>query len=333
MKAFIFRTHGGPETQVLTEVPTPVPGPKEILVAVRAAGINPGDWKTRRGYPRAASQESLPEVFGAEVAGIVEEIGPGVTTLKVGEAVFGSTTTNGFAEHALVSAAIAARIPEGVTFTDAATLPVAAATAYDGVQQLGLRPDAVLLVTGVGGGVGVAVAQIARSRHVRVIGTASKAKRSFVEALGVVHVAYGDGVAGRVREIAAGPVDAIYDLVGGAELEAVAELLTNRRKLITAVDSAAAAQLGGGPVQRSRNCEVLEAVGRMAETGALNPHVTKAYPFDRAADALAEVEGGHARGKIVIEMSRSLCCCGLQDQDVRAQRDAARGYPGKVGSA
>jgi NADPH:quinone reductase-like Zn-dependent oxidoreductase len=305
MKAFIFGEHGGPETQSLAEIPTPVPGPGEILVAVRAAGVNPGDWKTRQGYPRAASEEALPRVFGAEVAGIVEKTGPGVSTLKAGDAVFGSTTTNGFAERALVAAAITARIPAGVSFTDAATLPVAAATAYDGLLQLALEAGASLLVTGVGGGVGVAVAQIARSRHVQVVGTASEAKRSFVQELGVVHVAYGENIVDRVREATAGPVDAIYDLVGGTELEAVAELLTDRRRLITAVDSATAVPLGGGPVRRGRNRDVLESVGRMVETGVLNPHVTKVYPLDQAADALAAVEEGHALGKIVIELPAS----------------------------
>jgi NADPH:quinone reductase-like Zn-dependent oxidoreductase len=302
MKAFIFRTHGGPETQLLAEVPRPVPGPGEILVRVRAAGVNPGDWKTRQGYRRA---EHLPMVFGAEVAGIVAKTGPGVATLKVGDAVFGSTTTNGFAEHALVSATIVAKIPAGVTFIDAATLPVAAATAYDGLQQLALQPNEVLLVTGLGGGIGVAVAQIARSRHVRVVGTASETKRSFVESLGAVHVAYGGGMADRIREATPGPVDAIYDLIGGAELEAVAELLTGRHRLITATDSDTAMRLGGSDVRRNRNSKVLEAVGRMTAAGVLNPHVTQVYPLDRAAAALAAVEGGHARGKIVIEMPTS----------------------------
>jgi NADPH:quinone reductase-like Zn-dependent oxidoreductase len=302
MKAFVFREPGGPEVQTIAEVPIPMPGTGEILVAVRAAGVNPGDWKIREGFRRAASEESLPKVFGAEVSGIVKATGPGVTTFEAGDRIFGSTTTSGFAEYALVSAMIAAKIPEGVSFTDAATLPVAAATAYDGVQQLHLRPNDILLVTGVGGGIGVASAQIARNRDVRVVGTASEAKRSFVRSLGVVHIAYGNGIADRIREATAAQTYAIFDLIGGADLEAVAGPLADRNRLISAADSASAIRLGGRSLQRSRNSKVLEAVARMSQTGILNPLVTKVYPFEQAADALAAVEGGHALGKTVIEM-------------------------------
>ena len=299
VRAFIFREHGGPQTQELADRPRPVPGPGELLVAVRAAGVNPGDWKTRAGYPREAG---LPKVFGAEVAGIVGRTGPGVTGFKVGDAVFGSTVTGAFAQYALVPVATAARKPDRVSFTDAATLPAAAATAYDGVHQLNLTPGEALLVTGVGGGVGVAAAQLAHGLGVRVIGTASAAKKRFAESLGVTHVSYGDGVAGRLRPVAPDGVDAIYDLVGGSDLAAVAGLLADRSRLISAADPATARSLGGGPVRRARSGEVLTAVARLVETGALTPHVTEIYPLDRAAAALAAVEGGHARGKIVIEV-------------------------------
>ena len=180
---------------------------------------------------------------------------------------------------------------------------MAAATAYDGVHQLALDAGQVLLVNGVGGGVGVAAAQIARGLGLQVIGTASPGKKEFVESLGVTHVAYGDGAADRIRAVAPDGVDAIYDLIGGDALRSVASLVEDPSKLITAVDPTTAAEYGGSPVARARNSQVLEAVAALVESGKLNPFVTEVFPFDQAADALALVEAGHAQGKVVLEIS------------------------------
>src|SRR5438105_2959546 len=192
-KAYGFSAYGGPEVQGFVELAKPVPGPGQLLVAVRAAGVNPVDWKFRAGFLRDFAPLELPAVFGQEVAGVVEAVGPDVEGFAVGDEVFGSVTGGGYAEYALVPAASAARKPEKVSFTDAAALPVAAATAFDGLAQLDLAEGQTLLITGVGGGVGVAAAQIACSRGIRVIGTASPAKHEFVVALGATPVAYGDG--------------------------------------------------------------------------------------------------------------------------------------------
>jgi NADPH:quinone reductase-like Zn-dependent oxidoreductase len=302
-KAFGFSGYGGPEVQGFLEVPTPAVGPGELLVAVRAAGVNPVDWKFRAGFLREFIPLELPAVFGQEVAGVVEAVGAGVDGFAAGDEVFGSVMGGGYAEYALLPVASATQKPEKVSFTDAAALPVAAATAYDGLTQLALAPGDTVLIVGVGGGVGVAAAQIARSRGIRVIGTASPAKREFVEALGVVHVAYGDGVADRVRAVAPDGVDGLLDLVGGDALRAVAAVVADPSKLVTAVDPAAAAEFGGRPIERSRTAQVLEAVADLAASGALDPLVTTVFPLDRAADALAEVESGHAKGKIVLQVN------------------------------
>src|SRR5882672_5095160 len=196
-RAFVFKDYGGPETQSFVELPKPVPGAGELLVAVRAAGVNPADWKFRAGYMSKFVPLQLPAVFGSELAGVVEQLGEGVEGFAVGDEVFGNPSAGGYAEYSLLPVAAAARKPAGVSFVDAATLPVAGATAYDGVHQLGLHSGQVLLVNGVGGGVGVAAAQIARGLGLEVIGTASAGKKEFVESLGVTHVAYGDGVADR----------------------------------------------------------------------------------------------------------------------------------------
>lgn len=302
-KAYVYDRHGGPEVEAFAEVERPVPGPGQVLVAVRAAGVNPVDWKRRTGYtPAGAAPAELPAVFGSEVAGVVEEAGDGVTWFSPGDAVFGNPVTGGYAEYTLLPAELTAHKPAELSFADAATLPVAAATAYDGVRQLELPPGATLLITGVGGGVGVAAAQIARHGGIKVIGTASVGKKDFVEELGVTYVEPGPGVADRVRAAAPDGVDAVFDLVGGAALEEAAELLEDRAKLITAADRATVARLGGSPVRRARDRAVLDAVARLAVEGALRPYVTETFPLDRAPEALRKVEDGHAQGKIVIEV-------------------------------
>ncbi|MFD9793672.1 NADP-dependent oxidoreductase [Streptomyces sp. NPDC059070] len=303
-KAYAYTRHGGPGTEAFIEVDRPVPGPGELLVEVRAAGVNPVDWKLRNGLRRpGAAEAEFPAVFGSEIAGVVAEPGPGVTGFAAGEAVFGNPVGGGYAQYVLLPVSLAARKPDALAFTDAATLPVAAATAHDAVRQLALPAGATLLINGVGGGVGVAAAQIARSLGVRVVGTASAAKKEFVEELGAVHVPSGEeGLAERVRAAAPAGVDAALDLVGGPALEAVAALVDPAR-LVTAADPAAAARLGASPVRRARTVEVLDAVARLVVDGTLRPYVTATYPLERAAEALRAVEAGHVRGKVVIEVA------------------------------
>jgi NADPH:quinone reductase-like Zn-dependent oxidoreductase len=302
-KAFGFKGYGGPEVQAFMEVPKPVPGPSELLVAVRAAGVNPADWKFRNGFMREVFALELPAVFGYEVAGVIEALGPDVDGFSVGDEVLGSVMGGGYAQYALVSVGNVARKPAEVSFTDAAALPVAATTAFDGLTQLGLAAGQTLLIVGVGGGVGVAAAQIAGNWGIRVVGTASAAKREFIETLGVTHVTYGDGVAERVRAAAPNGVDGLLDLVGGDTLRAVGGLVADPKRLVTAVDPQTAAEFGGQMIERSRDNHVLEAVAGMAASGALNPFVTAVFPLDQAAEALAAVETGHAQGKIVIEVN------------------------------
>ncbi|WP_020138483.1 NADP-dependent oxidoreductase [Streptomyces sp. 351MFTsu5.1] len=302
-KAYVFTRYGGPETEAFVDVDRPSPGPGELLVAVRAAGVNPVDWKIRSGYrrPGDSGERVFPAVFGSEVSGVVAETGEGVEGFAVGDEVFGSTLTGGYAEYALLPVGIAAHKPAELSHADAATLPVAAATAYDGVRQLDLPEGATLLVTGAGGGVGAAAVQIARALGLKVVGVSSDTKKEFVESLGAVHVASGPGWAERAR--AAAP-DGVYDLVGGEVLVEAAELLADRTKLITAgAPEEDVRRLGGARVIRARDAAVLEEVARLVVAGDLDPHITGTFPLDRAGDALRTVEEGHARGKTVIEVA------------------------------
>lgn len=302
-KAYVFTRNGGPEVEALVEQDAPVPGPGELLVAVRAAGVNPVDWKLRTGYTRPGSEpQPFPTVLGSEAAGVVRAVGPDVEGFAVGDEVFGTPVTGGYAEYTLLPVAVTAHKPAGLSFTDAAALPVAAATAYDGVRQLAPAPGSTLLVTGAGGGVGNAAVQLAHHAGVRVIGAASAAKKDFVESLGAVHVESGDGLADRVRAVAPDGIDAIFDLVGGDTLREVASLLADPAALISAAGKPLAVELGGAAVARARTAAVLDEVADLVVTGVLRTHVTRTYPLTGAGEALRAVESGHARGKLVIEV-------------------------------
>ncbi|MGW1182000.1 NADP-dependent oxidoreductase [Streptomyces drozdowiczii] len=302
-KAYVFTRNGGPEVEEITDLERPEPGPGELLVAVRAAGVNPVDWKLRTGYTRPGSDpQPFPTVFGSEAAGVVVATGPGVEGFAPGDEVFGNPLTGGYAEYTLMPVAVTAHKPAGLSFTDAAVLPVAAATAYDGVRQLAPAPGSTLLITGAGGGVGSAAIQLARHAGARVLGVASDAKKDFVESLGAEHIPSGPGLADRVRAAAPEGVAAVFDLVGGDTLREAAALV-DPAALISAGGKPLVAELGGEPVRRARTAAVLDEVARLVVEGVLRTHVTRTVPLDRAGEALRAVEDGHALGKTVIEVT------------------------------
>lgn len=302
--AFGFSRYGGTDVQEVLDVERPAPGAGELLVAVRAAGVNPVDWKIREGYLAEVMPLDLPAVLGREVAGVVEEVGQDVDGFSVHDEVLGTVApgSGGYAEYTLVTANTATKKPPQVSFTDAAALPVAAGTAYDAIGQLALGEGECLLINGIGGGVGVAAAQLARDLAVFVLGTGSEEKRELAEAMGATLVPYGDGVADRVREIMPNGVDAILDLVGGDALRSVADLVSDRSRLLTTTDPDAAAEVGGGGVERDGSGAVLAEIVALVAEGKLDPHVSDVVPLDRAAEALASVESGHTRGKVVISV-------------------------------
>ena len=302
-RTYVHTAFGGPETQRFDEVDIPQPGEGQVLIKVRAAGVNPADWKRRSNYAGTAEPLTAPQPMGLEASGVVVALGSGVDGIAEGDEVFGSVAGAGaWGDYSLLDGSIVAKKPAEVSFADAATLPVAAATAYDGVRQLDLQPGQVLLITGAGGGVGIAAAQIAIGEGVTVIGTASEAKKGLVSSVGAIHVAYGPGVVDRIRDVAPNGVDAIYDMVGGDALREVGGLAPSGDRIITAADGAAAAEFGGSRVTRARNSAVLEEVAALTAAGTLKPFVTATFPLDQVGEALGLVESGHATGKVVVEV-------------------------------
>lgn len=303
-KVYVFTAFGGPEVQQFVDLPVPTPGEGELVVKVRASGVNPADWKRRSNMRNSPDPFPGQTPMGLEAAGVVEAVGDGTDGFAVGDRAFGSVARNGgWSEYAVLSVTQAALIPEGVSFNDAATLPVAAATAYDGMVQMALQQGETVLITGAGGGVGIAAVQMAVADGARVLGTASAGKKDLLESVGAVQVTYGDGEADRVRALSPGGLDALYDQVGGASLRALAPLVKDPSRLVTAADTPTATEFGGASVSRARNSEVLRIVAAMVADGTLKPFVTEVFPLERAGDALALVEGGHATGKVVVEVA------------------------------
>ncbi|SFY52683.1 Phthiocerol synthesis polyketide synthase type I PpsC [Streptomyces sp. F-1] len=248
----------------------------------------------------------FPRVLGMEAAGTVLARGEDVDGLEVGDAVLGFALTGGgtYAETTVLSVLNTARIPEGLSVTVAATLPVAGTTAVDVLDQLGLPAGATVLVNGVGGGVGLAAARLAVGRELRVIGTGSTAKREHAAAIGVRFIDYTAGdVVSAARELVPDGFDGIVDLVGGASLRtAVAPLAQDPRNVI-AVGDMSVPDLGGRFVERRIDRENLERFARLAIEGALSPVITAVHPLSDAPAALATVENGHTSGKVVIKVA------------------------------
>lgn len=305
-QAWGFGRYGGPEVQEFFDRPDPVPGRGEVLIRVDVAGVNPLDHMLRSGLvPGLDGGRPFPRVLGMEAAGTVLARGQDVDGLEVGDAVFGFALTGGgtYAETTVLSAPNTARIPAGLSATVAATLPVTGTTAVDVLDQLGLPAGATVLVNGVGGGVGLAVARLAVGRELRVIGTGSTAKREQAEAIGVRFIDYTAGdVVAAARELVPDGFDGIVDLVGGTSLRTVAPLARDPRNVI-AVGDMSVPDLGGRFVERRLDRESLERSARLALDGVLAPVITAVHPLSDALAALATVENGHAAGKVVIKVA------------------------------
>ncbi|MFC9482387.1 NADP-dependent oxidoreductase [Streptomyces griseus] len=302
MEAIMYEEFGGPGVLHLARLDPPRPGPGQVRVAVRAAGVNPLDHKIRNGWMEGVFPTPLPATPGAEFAGVVQEAGEGVTAFAPGDEVLGWSATGSYATEALAEAAALARKPEGLSWEQAAALPVATDTASRVLDELALAEGEMLLLHGAGGGVGSAAVQLATARGATVIGTASPANHDYLRVLGAVPVAYGDGLVERVRELAPEGVDAVFDASGRGALPASIELRGGTTDRIVTIADGDAAELGvafspgGGPPSAERLAES----ARLAATGELRVEIAQVFPLADAASAHALSEGGHVRGKLVL---------------------------------
>jgi NADPH:quinone reductase-like Zn-dependent oxidoreductase len=299
MQGIQFTRFGGPEVLELVELPDPEPGPGQIRVAVRAAGVNPIDWKVRSG----AMGGDLPRRSGQEVAGVVDKLGDGVTGVEVGEAVFGAAAGGGgAAELALVESY--AQMPEAIDFAGAAALPVAVETAVRALDELKVGGGQTIVINGASGSVGIAAVQCARARGARVIGTASAANQDYVRDFGAEPTTYGDGLAQRVGALVGEDgVDRALDASGGGMLPALVQLTGSPEHVLTIADYAGAEATGvtfsGGP-GTPRAWYALADIAQLIEEGRFRLPVAQTFPLADIAEAHRISESGHPRGKLVL---------------------------------
>ncbi len=297
MKAVQYNEFGGPEVLHVVEVDVPEPGPGQVRIAVKASGVNPFDWKLRLGYMPA--MVTFPAGIGQDAAGVVTAVGEGVDAVGVGDEVFGTTGRQCAAAEEAVLVAYA-RKPAGLTWEQAGSAGLGAETALRGLRALGLTAGQTLLIDGASGGVGLAALQFAVADGLRVIGSTGASKNDLVESLGGTPVLYGAGIADRVRALAPGGVDGIYQAAG----ESTDELLTlidDPAKMVTIVDFAAGAKgvqvSGGGAGQWAA---ALPAVVALTEKGTYVIRVGQTFPLEEAGAAQAySAAGGDGRAVIV----------------------------------
>jgi NADPH:quinone reductase-like Zn-dependent oxidoreductase len=302
VKAIQFDTFGGPEVLHEVEIDKPTPGAGEVLVQVKRVGVNPFDGKVRAGFTKAFMPVTPPYTPGLEIAGVVSELGEGVTDFAVGDEVFG-WATGGYAEYAIGSTLV--RKPGDLDWDIAVSLPVAVETALRVLTELKVGEGDTLLVSGASGAVGAVAVQLAVQRGATVIGTAGSANQEYVATLGATPTHYGAGLVDRVRALAPKGVDAVFDVAGKGALPDAIELRGGSTdRIITIADPAAgelgvAMSTGGTPIPVDEIAKAAES----AERGELTVTVAATYPLAEAAKAQEVVDGGHAGGKIVLAVS------------------------------
>ncbi|CCH76182.1 Alcohol dehydrogenase GroES domain protein [Nostocoides japonicum T1-X7] len=300
MKAVRFSRFGGPEVLEIVELPDPHPGPGEVRVAVGAAGVNASDWKKRQGL----MDQELPQTMGYEAAGVVDELGEGVDDVAVGDRVFGFCT-DGAAQAELAVLSFYARIPRSLDVVTAAALPSAVETAARALDQLGVRAGSTLLVHGASGTIGQAAVQLAVAGGARVIGTGSPATHDRLRSLGAEPVAYGTGMADRVRALAPGGVDLALDVAGSGVLPELVGLAGGPQRVMTIADVAGAQEHGVrfSTGESGRALWALAQVAGLVESGRFSLPVGRTFPLAEVAEAHRVGESGLVRGKLVLVVS------------------------------
>ncbi|WP_326949536.1 NADP-dependent oxidoreductase [Amycolatopsis sp. NBC_01307] len=299
MRAARYHDYGPAEVLVVEDVPEPHAGPGEVRIRVAAASVNPVDWKVRSGAARAMFEVGFPAIPGRDAAGVVDEVGEGVTGVTVGDRVFGLGGVFGAsAQYATLSAW--ASVPDEWTLAEAAGAGLAVDTAGSGLDALGDLAGRTLLIEGAAGGVGSAAVALAVARGATVIGTASAGKHDYLRELGALPTTYGEGLADRVRELAPGGVDAVLDTAASGSLPDLVAIAGDADRVVTVADAARAGDLGVRARSSENNSALLAEGAALGARGGYTPHLAATYALDDIADAHRDSEGGHTQGKIVV---------------------------------
>jgi NADPH:quinone reductase-like Zn-dependent oxidoreductase len=298
MKAIQFSEYGGPEVVQVVDINAPHAGPGQVRIAVRAAGVNPSDWKRRAGLYRDFEEVTFPSGFGVEASGIVDEVGPGVSNVSAGDAVFGFGE-NTMAQYAVLTHWV--HKPDELSFAVAGGLPVITDTATRALGEVGVKSGETLLVSGAAGGIGSAVIQLARLRGITVIGTASAQKHDYLRSIGAIPTTYGPGLAERVRELAPGGVDAALDLAGSGIIPELIGIVGDPSHVLSVADFSAeqyGAKFSHGPPKDPER--FLTDVARLCAEGLFHLYVEQTFPLEETSAAQEVSARGHVTGKLVI---------------------------------
>jgi NADPH:quinone reductase-like Zn-dependent oxidoreductase len=303
-RAVRFDEYGGIDVLRVEEVERPVPGPGQVMVRVKAAGINPGEAAIREGALDRVWSTTFPSGQGSDLAGVVEELGEGVEGVAEGDEVIGFVDTRSSqAELVVVEARNLTSRPQGVPWEAAGALFVAGTTAYAAVRAVSAGERDTVVVSGAAGGVGSIAVQLARNAGATVIGLAGAANHGWLADHGTIPVAYGEGMADWIREASHGKVDAFIDTFGSGYVELALELGVRPERIDTIADFAAAQKHGVKAEGNSAAASVgvlAELVGMIAE-GTLEVPIAGIYPLEEVREAYRELERRHTRGKIVLE--------------------------------
>jgi len=297
--ALQFTEYGGPEVLRLGEAPEPHAGPGQVRIVVRAASVNPADWKSVSGMYAQGKPLERTGYPGYDAAGVVDEVGEGVTAVAVGDDVFGSGSHTQ-AEYAVLDAW--AHKPASVDWAVAAAAGVVAETAERVLRLLGVTSGSTLFIDGGAGGVGSATAQIAKARGATVIASASEARQDYLREIGVIPVVYGEGMVDRVRALDAGKIDAVLDAVGKSPIEDLISLAPEPPQVVSIANYAGAGAAGARFSGSSGDSQPMKALADAAELLEQSKLVIKiqTFPFDRAAEAYQISLDGHPRAKLVL---------------------------------
>lgn len=290
--AVVFDEYGPPSVLHVAQVPVPTPDDGQILVRVRAAGVQPADSLFRRGVMRSFAPATFPQRLGNEFAGVVETAGG---PWSVGDEVLGWAEKACYAEHLVVSVDQVVAKPAAMSWVAAGALSASGQTAATVLDDLAVGPGDVLLVHAAAGGVGTMAVQLARARGATVIGTASPANHDFIRSLGAVPVPYGEGLLERVAPLG---VTVALDAIGSREALEVSRALTGRVAML--VFSDAAAELGVPRLSTRRSADQLSRLAAMHAGGELTVTVAGSYPLAEAGRAHQRLDEGHVRGKLVV---------------------------------
>ena len=297
MRAAIFDQYGEPEVLTVAQAPDPEPGPGEVVIAVRAASVNPIDWKIRSGMLADASAPDEPMIIGNDGSGTVVALGEGVTDVAVGDEVFGIGRA-GYAELAVLTTY--ARKPVGVDHVAAAAAATVGETAVRALGLTGLDTTGRLLIDGGAGGVGSAAVEIATGRGLAVIATGSSANHDYLRSLGATPIEYGPGLADRVRAIWPDGPDAVFDVAGKTPAADLIALVAAPDRVVSIANFAEAdtgIQLTDGASDQGP--AIREVADLLASGGLRVP--TRTFPLDEVAEAHRLSQDGHVRGKLVLE--------------------------------